>query len=457
VPERSAAGDLGVSTPDGTGADVEARLRRDARTILDSALAAVEPAGLVERALRARPMEGVDPGGVILVSIGKAALAMAAGALRVLEGKVARAIARVPTGSGGHAPEGVECYRGGHPLPDADGMEGARAIAEAVRQARPGDRLLVLLSGGGSALLTLPDRDVSLEDVRATTALLLASGAPIGELNTVRKHLDTLKGGGLARLAMGAPVRALVLSDVVGDPLDVIASGPLSADPTTFRDAVDVLERRGLWERVPESVRRHLVEGRHGLVPETPKPGDPPFSGVVIELVGSVGVAAAHAAQRARELGYDAAVVSTEITGEARDVGRSLARRALALAERRAQGAERGPAALVAGGETTVTVRGDGKGGRNQEVALGAALELEGASGALVLSAGTDGVDGPTDAAGALATGSTLARARTLGLDAGAALQRNDAYAFFEALGDLVRTGPTGTNVMDLLIVLVAG
>lgn len=439
-------------------AEVEARLRRDARAILDAALAGVEPARLVEGALRARPLEGAAPGRVVVVAIGKAALGMIAGALRVLGALVDRAVALVPSGSGGHAPAGVECYRGGHPLPDADGMEGARAVAEAARRARPGDRLLVLLSGGGSALLTLPDGDVSLEDVRRTTQLLLESGAPIGELNAVRKHLDTLKGGGLARLAMGAPVRALVLSDVVGDPLDVIASGPLSADSTTFADAIRVLERRGLWERVPDAVRRHLDAGRAGHIPETPKAGDPPFAGVHVEIIGNVGLAAEHAARRARELGFEAHVFSTEVTGEARDVGRALAARALALRgrapeEKAAVGLP--PAALVAGGETTVTVRGNGRGGRNQELALGAALDLDGAPGVLLLSAGTDGVDGPTDAAGALATGTTMARARALGLDARAHLERNDAYPFFEALGDVVRTGPTGTNVMDLMIALV--
>ncbi|MSR37122.1 MAG: glycerate kinase [Gemmatimonadetes bacterium] len=435
-------------------AKLEARLRRDARALLDAALAAVDPGALVEHALRARAPEPGEGGTLVVLAVGKAALGMAAGALRALGDRVARSLVLMPTGSGGHAPDGFEVYRGGHPLPDTDGLEGARALVEAARRAGPADRLLVLISGGGSALLTLPAGEVTLEDVREVTSLLLSSGAPIGELNAVRKHLDEIKGGGLARVAMPAPVRALVLSDVVGDPLDVIASGPLSPDPTTYADAIAVLERRALWDRVPNRVRRHLETGRDGHIPETPKRGDPLFAGVDVELIGSVSHALAAASARADEMGYRASIVSATVTGEARSVGRDLARRAREVRE--ASRPVMSPAALIAGGETTVTVRGNGRGGRNQEVALGAALDLAGSPGVLVMSAGTDGVDGPTDAAGALATGSTLERARSSGLDAEDHLARNDAYAFFEALGDLVKTGPTGTNVMDVMIVLVA-
>ena len=434
--------------------DVEARLRRDARALLAAGLAAVDPAALVERALREVELEPAEGGRLTVLAIGKAALAMATGATRALGGRIGRGIVLMPSGVAGWAPDGFEVHRGSHPLPDSDGVEGARAVVEAARQAGPADRLLVLLSGGGSALLTMPDGEVTLEDVRELTALLLAAGAPIDELNTVRKHLEVLKGGGLARVAMPAPVRGLVISDVIGDPLDVIASGPLSPDPTTFADAVAVLERRGLWTRVSDAVRRHLEAGRDGHVPETPKPGDPPFQGVQIEVIGSVAHAVAAAAARAHELGYRAGILGAALSGEARAVGRDLVERARAvLADARPVGA---PAALVAGGQTTVPVRGQGRGGRNQEVALGAALDLEGVPGVLVMSAGTDGVDGPTDAAGALATGSTVGRARSLGLDPARHLERNDAYPFFDALGDLVRTGPTGTNVMDLMIVLVA-
>ena len=428
-------------------------MRADARALLDAALAAVDPAAAVERALAEAPIAVPEDGRLIVLAVGKAALAMAEGARRALGGRIDRGLALAPSQSGGgKAPAGFEVLRGGHPLPDEDGVRGALALAEAARQAGPDDRLLVLLSGGGSALLTLPSGEVTLADVRATTALLLAAGAPIGELNAVRKHLDDLKGGGLARVAMPAPVRALVLSDVVGDPLDVIASGPLEPDPTTFADAIAVLERRALWERAPERVRRHLGLGRDGQVRETPKPGDPPFAGVRSTIVGNVARAAEAAAAEAKRRGYHAHVNSVTVTGEASEVGRALGALVRALAPRTAG---QPPIALIAGGETTVTVRGNGRGGRNQEVALGAALDLDGVGGVVVMSVGTDGVDGPTDAAGAFGTGSTARRAREAGLDAADHLARNDAWTLFDRLGDLVRTGPTGTNVMDLMVVLI--
>jgi hydroxypyruvate reductase len=429
------------------------RLRRDARSLAEAALVSVDPATLVEEAIYARPLDAGEQGSIIVLAVGKAARGMAEGAHRALGRRIAHGVVLAPSGSSGPVPKGFEMHRGSHPLPDADGMAGARAIAETARRAGPHDRLLVLLSGGGSALLTLPDGDVSLEDLREVTRLLLLSGAPIAELNAVRKHLDQLKGGGLARIAMPARVRALLLSDVVGDPPDVIASGPVSPDPTTFADAIEVLERRGLWDQVPASVREHLVFGREGQIPETPKPGDPPFVGVQATVIGNAARAVAGAAFRARALGYDVHVHSVELAGEAREVGRELAR--LGRQIRDGSGPVAPPAVLLAGGETTVVVTGDGKGGRNQEVALAAALELDGIDRVLVLSLATDGVDGPTDAAGAVAVGATLRRARHLGLDARASLERNDTYRFFQQLDDLVTTGPTGTNVMDLMIVLV--
>ncbi len=432
--------------------DAEERLREDALSIVEAGLAQVEPDALVADALTEHPLEGGADGGVVLLAVGKAALGMAEGARRALGDRIAEACVLVPHGAVGAASAGIRIYHGGHPLPDMKGVQGARALADAARRAGPGDRVLLLLSGGASALLTLPDGEVTLEDVRSLTRLLLASGAPIEEMNTVRKHADALKGGRLARIATPAPVRALVLSDVVGDALDVIGSGPVSPDPTTYSDAIAVLERRGIWDAAPESVRRHLLLGREGRIPETPKPGDALFSGVDATVIGSWRLAAAGAAARALALGYRVKTRSIAMTGEARMVGAELAREARALHDR-----VRGPTAHIAAGETTVTVVGDGMGGRNQEVALGAALVLDGIEDALVLSLGTDGIDGPTDAAGAIATGTTIARARAAGLDAEASLRRNDAYRFFEPLSDLIVTGPTGTNVMDLFVVLVGG
>ena len=438
--------------PEGSSsASSERRLRQDARALFDAAVAAVDPVALVEEELRQRPLEA-DPGGrIVTIAVGKAALAMAEGARRILGDRIAHGLALRPSGTGVASPAWLETYQGGHPLPDQGGVEGARALREAAKQAGPADRLLVLLSGGGSALLTLPAGEVSLEDVRTLTGLLLRAGAPIQELNTVRKHLDALKGGGLARIAAPTPVRALLLSDVVGDPPDVIASGPLSPDPTTFADAITVLERRDVWNRAPETVRQHLLRGKEGLIPETPKPGDPLLAGVETTVVGNAARAVAGAAARAHELGYRTHIHSVTLTGEARCVGEELAR----LGREIRSDPVAPPTALLAAGETTVHVRGSGLGGRNQEVALGAAVDLDGLEDVLVMGAGTDGVDGPTDAAGAVATGTTLRRARVHGLDACDALDRNDSYRFFEVLGDLVKTGPTGTNVMDLMVVLV--
>ncbi len=286
----------------------------------------------------------------------------------------------------------------------------------------------------------------------AATRLLLECGADIGEVNTVRKHLSRLKGGGLARLAAPARLLTLILSDVVGDPLEVIASGPTAADPTTFADALAVLKRYGLPVEVPGSVLRYLERGAEGAVPETLKPGDPALNRCRNLLVGNNAAAVAAAARSAAELGYRPLILSTTITGETRHVAAvhgALAREMVASGHPVPP-----PACLISGGETTVTVTGEGKGGRNQEFALAAALEIRGLPNILVFSAGTDGTDGPTDAAGAVADGTTVERAEKAGRDPRRHLETNDAYPLFAELGDLVMTGPTNTNVMDLRLVL---
>jgi len=310
-----------------------------------------------------------------------------------------------------------------------------------------------LISGGGSALLTAPVEGITMADLQQLTGLLLRSGAPIQRINGLRKHLELLKGGGLARLAAPARVMALILSDVVGDPMDAIASGPTVSDPSTFADAWDTLDRFGLLAATPPAILWHLQRGLTGEVAETLKPGDPLFDRVTNRLVGSNAQAAAAAAEKARSLGWNAAVLTSRQEGEARTVGAELARLAQQVAQ---EGSPlHMPACLILGGETTVTVRGSGKGGRNQEVALGAAEGLAGLPDALVVALASDGGDGPTDAAGAVVSGETLARAAALGLDATAALSSNDAYPFFDALGDLLKPGPTRTNVNDLMLVWV--
>jgi hydroxypyruvate reductase len=308
-----------------------------------------------------------------------------------------------------------------------------------------------LISGGGSALMMLPEAPISLADYQALTQALLRSGATINQVNTVRKHIERVKGGRLAQIAAPAEIVALILSDVVGNPLDFIASGPTVPDTTTFGDALDVLREFDLGDKVPRPVADWIQRGVRGDVPETPKPGDAVFVRTATEVIGSLDLAAAAALQRARHLGFEAMLLTTFLEGEARDAGKLAAALAKELVLRGRPTAS--PSCLILGGETTVTVRGEGKGGRNQEIALAAGIALAGLERALVATLATDGTDGPTDAAGGFADGGTLARAAARGLDARAALAANDSYALLEQIGDLLITGPTNTNVNDLLFV----
>lgn len=436
------------------------RLREDALACIQAAIAAVEPEGLVRGFLETHPELLDVEGSIHLAGIGKAGAAMARGAAGVLGDRLGGGVLIVPAGQEEGAPGGLgvglEVFGGGHPVPNADGVRGAERILALADSLGEDDLLLCVVSGGGSALMTLPPTGISLDDLRASTKLLLQAGATIDELNAVRKHLDRLKGGRLAHAAAPARVLALVLSDVVGDPLDVIASGPVSPDPTTYGDALAVLDRYNLRAKVPAAVRDHLERGEQGEEPESPAPGDPIFDRVRAEIVGNNVLAAQAAQAEAEKRGYNTEILTTTLTGEAREVGRDLA--AQAVQALRESDPVSPPACLIAAGETTVTVTGKGKGGRNQEVALGAAIALhdlltqDEADHILIASIGTDGIDGPTDAAGALATGSTVQRATAKGRDARAALADNDAYPFFQATGDLIHTGPTGTNVMDTIL-----
>lgn len=348
----------------------------------------------------------------------------------------------------------LRVFEAAHPIPDRAGVEASIAIRDLLRELNARDLLLVAISGGASALLPAPAGSMTLEAKQKTTDLLLRSGANISELNIVRKHLSFLKGGRLAALAYPATIVGLLLSDVAGDALDVIGSAPTVGDSSTFADAIAVLERYQLTERVPREVLDHLAAGARGEIAETPKPRDGLFRNVHNVVVGSNRLALEAAAREAKKLGYNTTILSSTMEGEARDVARA---HAAILREAVAAGHPiRPPACILSGGETTVTVRGNGKGGRNQEFALAAAMAIEGLDRVLVLSAGTDGTDGPTDAAGAIANGDTVARARRSGLDAAQYLAGNDSYALFDSLGDLIRTGPTGTNVMDVHLLLAA-
>jgi hydroxypyruvate reductase len=439
-------------------------LREHLCLIRDAALRAADPAEAVRRNLGVDGAGGLrvgsgsqafcEAGRVRLAAVGKAAVPMAEAAAGILGKRVERGIVVTKRGHARVArlPPAVRLMEAGHPVPDEDGQAAAGAIREMAASA--GGAVLVLVSGGASALVCDPAPPVRLDDVRTLTGLLLRAGADIGEINTVRKHLERLKGGQLAAAAFPAPVAALVLSDVVGDAMETIASGPTVADPTTYADARAVLERRGLFALAPAAVVERLRAGMEGRAEETPKPGDPRLARARSVIVGSNRLAAEAASAAAEELGYSAAIVTTAMQGEAREAGRRIAELVRGARDRGVPA--RPPACLILGGETTVTVRGTGRGGRNQELALAACLALEGVAGIALMALATDGTDGPTDAAGAIVDGGTAAAARAAGLDPAAALDNNDSYACLSAAGGLMITGPTLTNVNDLAVALVA-
>ncbi len=350
----------------------------------------------------------------------------------------------------------IAIVEAGHPVPDAAGLAGAERIASLLQGLTERDLVIVLISGGGSALLPLPADALTLVDYQTLTDLLLRCGADITEINTVRKHCSRLQGGQLARLAAPAQVATLILSDVVGTPLDAIASGPTVPDRSSFADAWCILERYDIAEQAPAAVGAYLRRGLAGLIPDTPKPGDPLFARVNNVVIGDNASAGRAAVAEAKRLGFTAALLTTFLQGEAREAARVVAGLAQGIASGQSDFSP--PACLVLGGETTVMIRGRGTGGRNQELALAAAIALEGyplppGIEVAVVSLGTDGSDGPTDAAGGIATADSIARAKALGLDARAALANNDSYSFLGALGDLIVTGPTQTNVNDLIFV----
>ena len=413
--------------------------RDDARVLWQAALAAGDPAPLVRRHLAA-----VDARRVLVLGCGKASGAMARAAEETLGERIADGFVVVKDGYTVPLAR-VRLAEAGHPVPDARGLAASARLLELARGAGEADLVLFLVSGGGSALTPAPAPPVTLAEKREVTRLLLAAGATIAELNAVRKHLSRFKGGQLARAARPASVLTLALSDVIGDPLDVIASGPTAPDPTTFRDALDVLRARGLGARAPASVRERLEAGRRGEVEETPKPGDRVFERVENIVVGNNALVTDAALAAAGRLGYRAELLTRALEGEARHVARDLVARARRLPPR---------ACLIAGGETTVTVRGRGRGGRCQELALAAALELTSGEPLTLLAAGTDGTDGPTDAAGAIVDAGTVGRARAAGADPWRALDDNDAHTLLAASGDLLVTGPTNTNLLDLYLVL---
>ncbi len=391
---------------------------------------------------------------IFVVGGGKAGGAMAEALEEMLGDRITRGVVNVLRGTKSRfRTSRIILNEASHPIPDEDGMRGAEAMIKLAEEAGEKDLVICLISGGGSALMPLPAEGITLRDQQILTDLLLKSGASINEINAVRKHISKLKGGQLAKAAYPATLISLVLSDVVGDPLDSIASGPTVPDTTTFRDAILVLKKYNLWERTPEAIRNWLEAGFRGVVPETPKPGDEVFNRSYAVIVGNNRLAALAARDKAEKMGFNTLFLSSMIEGEARHVGTvyaGIVREILASDNPIPR-----PAVVIAGGETTVTVTGKGRGGRNQELVLSASLKMDGLRGVAIASIGTDGIDGPTDAAGAIADGQTAARARNKNLDLLEFLMDNNSYAFFSELGDLIFTGPTGTNVNDLTVMVV--
>ncbi|MCL4508221.1 MAG: glycerate kinase [Chloroflexi bacterium] len=386
---------------------------------------------------------------VCLVGAGKATAAMAHALEQVLDGHLESGIIIVKEGHGLQLQRTI-VREAAHPVPDTAGETASRELLDFVSQCRSDDLLLCAFSGGGSALLVAPAPPISLSEKQQLTQLLLRAGCTIDEVNAVRKHCSLVKGGQLARAAHGATIMTLALSDVIGNRLDVIASGPTVPDTSTYEQALGVLDRYGLRRKVPPSVLQRLLEGCAGTVPETPKPGESFFEHCAAVIIGSVDLACQAAAAAAVSLGYDTSIVSTTLTGEARDAAAWMC----SLTERR-QSERTGPVCLIAGGETTVTVRGTGLGGRNQELTLAAAHLLQGSRGITLAALATDGSDGPTDAAGAIVSGDTAAALECAGVSIAESLTSNDAYHALDQIGALVKTGPTGTNVNDLTIVLM--
>lgn len=388
---------------------------------------------------------------VFVVGGGKATAPMARALEDVLEGRIDRGLINVKYGFGEPLSR-IDVREAGHPLPDEHGVAGTKNILKLLENAKAGDLVFSIISGGGSALLPLPAEGISLEEKQSVTKSLLQCGASIDEINTVRKHISSAKGGQMARAVFPATTVNLMLSDVVGDRMDVIASGPFVPDSSTFQDAWAILSKYAL--SVPESVRKHVQQGLEGKIPETPKKEDSLFRHVYNFVIGSNILALEAAQKEAEKLGYTCLILSSMVEGETREVAKvhaAIAKEILQTARPIAP-----PACVISGGETTVTIRGKGLGGRNQEFSLASALELAGLpERVLVLSGGTDGNDGPTSAAGAIVDPLTLERGAALGMRAAEYLENNDSYHFFERTGELLVTGPTKTNVMDVRLILV--
>jgi len=435
--------------------------RLDARIIFEASLAAADPILLVRRSLQLdgailqagkRLYDLARYSNLYVVGAGKAAAKMARAVEALLGERIAGGIVIVKHGHSIPLKK-LKIVEAGHPIPDPAGIKATEAIIRLLRRTQKNDLILCLVSGGASALLSCPVVGLSLQDKQRTTQALLNCGARIQEVNAIRKHISGIKGGRLAELAYPSTVLSLILSDVIDDSMDNIGSGPTAPDSSTFADCLSIIDRYGVGDMIPLAVTTFLKKGAAGEIADTPKADNPIFQQVQNLLIGNNQLALVAAKEKAQALGYNTLILSSSVEGEARSVAIDhvvSARDVLSSSS-----PVRPPACIISGGETTVTIRGAGLGGRNQEFALAAALEIDGLNGIVVLSGGTDGTDGPTDAAGGIVDGTTVQRARDQGLNARSYLERNDSYPLLKAVGDLLITRPTLTNVMDLRLILI--
>jgi glycerate-2-kinase len=442
----------------------ETKLNRKARALalrsLESALNAVDPKQIIQSKLLLKNLTLHVNGysidlkkfkNIYVIGGGKASGSMAEALEQVLGNRITNGLVNVPRSSKNKT-DIIKPHEASHPIPDEAGVEGTRRMLKIAEQAKEDDLVICLISGGGSSLMPLPRGKISIADKKEITNVLLKCGATINEINTVRKHISDFKGGWLAKKAYPSSILNLILSDVVGDPLDFIASGPTVPDSTTFSDAIKVLKKYRLWSKAPASIRKVLSDGEKGLIPETPKANDEAFKRVYNVVVGNNRLASLTAREYLKSEGLNTLLLTSTLEGEARHVGIMLA--SIVHEVSVSGNPVPKPVGIIAGGETTVTVTGKGLGGRNQEIALAAAQKLNDMNGVVVASLSTDGVDGPTDAAGAIADGKTLVRAAKMGLTPEEYLAENDSYHFFSKLGDLIFTGPTGTNVNDVSVIV---
>lgn len=429
--------------------------------ILEAGLTSVNPREAVRRSLVFEDdvilVDGMTApiptgGRVILAGIGKASIPMAAGAVDSIGGKISRGavITKSLTIQNDYClPQSIQVCQGDHPIPGSKSLTATREVLRRCVNLHPEDLVICLISGGGSALFTLPEEGVRLSEIQEVTAALLASGADIGEINTVRKHIDRVKGGGFVKICTPAPVLALAISDVIGDMPEVIASGPTCPDGSTYQDAADVISKYHLDQSIPQSISTLIRKGVEGEKPETLKPGDPVFEGCYYRVIASNQTAVETSLRKASDEGLSGTNLGSNIRGEASVVGVNLSRKL--IQQSRSDG---GPFCMIGGGETTVTLRGNGLGGRNLETAMAAVRGISGHQDTFFVTLGTDGEDGPTDAAGAVVSGETLEQGKNIGLEPEGFLANHDAYHYFERVGGLIKTGSTGTNVMDMVFLM---